>query len=122
MGMNGKYIAIMEINRIRFLKMKKGARPLVTVNGRLYPNDDVYYIKDHLSATAIRFQRIDSTQIGAGSSIFIDPDLMRAKIDSMKLANSKKKMWLNMDSSKLWKYLTAIAIVGSLIYGFLVMG
>lgn len=120
--MKGKYMAVVEINRIRFYKMKKSARPLVTIGGRLYPNDDVYYVKDVKSATAMRFQRIDSTQIMANKPVFIDPDLTRAKIDSMKLANSKKKLWLNLDSSKLWQYLTAIAIVGSLIYGFLVMG
>ena len=48
--------------------------------------------------------------------------MTRAKIDSMKLAGSKRKMWLNLDSSSLWKYLTAIAVVGSLIYGFTVYG
>ena len=32
--------------------------------------------------------------------------MTRAKIDSMKLAGSKRKMWLNMDSSNIWKWLT----------------
>ena len=114
--MSRKYLAIVEVNRIRFLKLKKNARPLVTVNGRIYPNDDVYYVRDHLSSDAVRFQRIDSSQIIHCRYVFIDPDMTRAKIDSMKLANT------NLDSGQLWKWLTAIAIVGSLIYGFLVMG
>lgn len=121
-GMSRKILVIIESNRMRFLKMKKNAKPLVTVNGRIYPNDDEYYLKDHISSVAMRFQRIDSSQIVFNKPVFIDPDLTRAKIDSMKLAGSKKRLWLNLDSSKLWKYLTAIAIVGSLIYGFLVMG
>ena len=120
--MSRKTIAIVEVNRIRFLKMKKNARPLVTINGRIYPNDDELYIRDRQSSEAMRFQRVDSSQIIHSRYIFIDPDLTRAKIDSMKLANTKKRLWLNLDSSQLWKYLTAIAIVGSLIYGFLVMG
>lgn len=120
--MSRKYLVIIESNRIKFLKMKKNARALVTVNGRIYPNDDGYYVKDHYSSEAMRFQRIDSTQIISNSSIFIDPDMTRVKIKSMQLAGSKRKLWFNMDSSKLWKWLTAIAIVGSLIYGFLVMG
>ena len=119
--MSRKILAVVETNRIRFLKMKKNAKPLVTVNGRIYPNDDELYIKDHKSSVAMRFQRIDSSQIIYNRPLYIDPDLTRAKIDSMKLAGSKKKLWLNMDSSKLWKWLTAIAVVGSLIYGFMVM-
>ena len=120
--MSRKFLAIIETNRIKFLKMKKNARPLVTVNGRIYPNDDELYIKDHYSADAMRFQRIDSSQIVSNRMLFIDPDMTRVKIKSMQLAGSKRKLWLNLDSSKLWKYLTVIAVVGSLIYGFLVMG
>lgn len=120
--MSRKILVILESNRIRFLKMKKNAKPLVTINGRIYPNDDDLYIKDQCSSIAMRFQRIDSSQIIFNRPIFIDPDYTRAKIDSMKLAGTKKKLWLNLDSSKLWKYLTFIAVAGSLIYGFLVMG
>ena len=120
--MSRKILAIVEVNRIRFLKMKKNARPLVTVNGRIYPNDDELYLKDQISGTALRIQSIDSSQIIHRRPIFIDPDMTRAKIDSMKLTGSKRKMWLNLDGSNLWKWLTAIAVVGSLIYGFMVYG
>lgn len=114
-----KYIARIECNRILFIKVKKRAKALVTVDGRLYPNDDRYYVKDYLSSDAMRFQRIDSTQIISTRPIFIDPDMIRAISDSAKLSGNKKKIWLNMDSSSLWKYLTAIAVIGALIYGFL---
>ena len=122
MCMGRKILALVEVNRIRFIKMKKNARPLVTINGRIYPNDDELYIKDQISGNALRIQRVDSSQIIHRSPIFIDPDLTRAKIDSMKLAGSKRKMWLNLDGSNLWKWLTVIAVVGSLIYGFLIYG
>ena len=122
MCMGRKILALVEVNRIRFIKMKKNARPLVTINGRIYPNDDELYIKDQISGNGLRIQRVDSSQIIHRSPIFIDPDLTRAKIDSMKLAGSKRKMWLNLDGSNLWKWLTVIAVVGSLIYGFLIYG
>lgn len=117
-----KYLALIECNRISFLKIKKKAKSEVTVNGGLYPIDDHLFIKDHESADAFRFNRIDSSQIVHTRPIFVDPDYRRARIASAKLAGNKKKMRLNLDSSNLWKYLTAIAVAGSLIYGFLVYG
>lgn len=120
--MSRKYLVLIESNRIRFLKMKNAAKPLVNVGGRVYPNDDDLYVNDHHSSVSLRLQRIDSSQILFNYPKFIDPDMTRAKIDSMKLAGTKKKLLFNMDASQLWKWLTGIAIVGSLIYGFLVMG
>lgn len=120
--MGRKYIAVVEVNRIRFLKMKKNARPLVTINGRMYPNDDELYLKDQISGTACRFQRIDSTQILHRRPIFIDPNMTRGKAKSMNQAGTKRKLWANLDSNNLWKYLTVVAVVGSLIYGFLIYG
>lgn len=122
MGMKTKILAIVEVNRIRFLKLKKSERPLISIFGRMYPNDDELYIRDQISSEAYRFQRIDSSQIIHRRPIFIDPNMTRQKAKSMNQAGTKKKLWLNLDSSKLWQYLAAIAIVGSLIYGFLVMG
>lgn len=120
--MSRKIIALVEVNRIRFVKMKKNAKPLVTINGRIYPNDDELYLKDQISGVAYRFQRVDSSQILHRRRIFIDPDMTRAKIASMKQAGSKRKLWDNFDGNKMWKWLVAIAIGGSILYGFLVYG
>ncbi len=117
-----KYLALIECNRISFLKMKKRAKSMVTVDGGLYPVWDDLYIKDHNSADAFRFQRKDSAQPVHSRPIFVDPDFVRALIMSLKLAGNKRKHWLNMDASNLWKYLTATAIIGALIYGFIVGG
>lgn len=119
--MRMKFLARIECNQIRFIKIKKSGA-LVTIQGRLYRADDRYYVKDYLSGDAMRFQRIDSTQIIDNAGTYIDPDMTRIISDSAKLSGNKKKIWLNLDSSKLWQYLTIIAVVGSLIYGFLVMG
>lgn len=117
-----KYIARMEINRILFIKVKKKAKALVTVDGRLYPNDDQFYLKDVNWMDAIRFQRIDSTQVIMGRPVYVDPDRTRAISDSAKLSGNKKKIWLNLDSGNLWKWLAIIALGGSLLYGFMTMG
>lgn len=117
-----KYLALVECHRISFLKMKKKAKSMVTVDGGLYPNFDDLYVKDHESADAFRINRKESTQPVHVRPIFVDPDFIRALIQSMKLSGNKRKRWLNLDGSNLWKYLTAIAVVGSLIYGFAVYG
>lgn len=114
-----KYLVRIECDRISFIKIKKSAKALVTVNGRLYRNDDALYVKDHFSSDAMRFQNIDSSQILSNRPVFIDPDMTRAYADSAKLSGNKRRVWLNLDSSSLWKYLTAIAVVFSLAYGFL---
>lgn len=117
-----KYIVRMECNRILFIKVKKGAKALVTVDGRLYRNDDRFYLKDHLSSDAITIRNIDSTQIVFNKPIFTDPDMTRAITDSAKLSGSKKKIWLNFDSPKLWKYMGFGALIFAVAYGYLVVG
>lgn len=117
-----KYLVLVDVDAVRFLRVKKGAKALITRNGRIYRNDSDYYIKDYLSSDAIRINRMDSTQPVLTRAQFSDPDMTRVFIKSSKLSGSKKKIWLNMDASQIWKYLTAIIIVGSLAYGFLVSG
>lgn len=114
-----KYLAIEECDRITFVKIKKSAKALVTLRGRLYRNDDQFYVKDYMSSDAVRFQNIDSSQIVSNIPIFVDPDMTRAYADSAKLSGNKRRIWLNMDSGNLWKYFTVIAVIGSLLYGFL---
>lgn len=117
-----KYLVLLDVDVIRFLKVKKRARALVSRDYGLYRNDSKFYIKDFQSSDAMRFNRVSSTQPILPRAKFIDPDDTRVYIQSAKLGSGKKKRWLNMDSNNLWKYLTAIALVGSLIYGFLVYG
>lgn len=117
-----KYLVLIDVDKVRFLKVKKGAKSLITRNGRIYRNDAGYYVKDYLSADALRINRLDSTQPVLTRAQFSDPDLTRVYIESAKLSGSKKRVWLNMDASKIWQYLTAVAIVGSLLYGFLIYG
>lgn len=117
-----KYLAIVEIDCIRLIKLKKGTRPMITRQGRLYRADDSLFIADYESSDAMLIYRIDSTQPILCRPKIVDPDITRAYIASAKLAGNKKKSWLNLDGGKTWNYLTAIAIVGSIIYGFMIGG
>lgn len=117
-----KYLVLVDVDAVHFLRVKKGAKALITRNGRIYRNDSGYYVKDYLSSDAIRINRLDSTQPVLTGAEYCDPDLTRVYIKSAKLSGSKRKIWLNMDASKMWQYLTAIIVVGSLLYGFLANG
>ena len=122
MGGNTKYMGIMETDGIRIIRLKKGARPMITKGGRLYRADDRLFIADRHAADALLLYRIDSTQPILCRKEHIDTDLTRALIDSAKLSGNKKKSWLNLDRGKLWQYFAAVAVIGSLLYGFLAYG
>lgn len=107
---------------IRFCKVKKRARSLVSRDYGLYRNDPKFYVKDARSSDAMRFNRVSSTQPILTKAKFIDPDDTRCYIQSAKLGSGKRARWLNMDANNLWKYLTVVAVVGSLIYGFAIYG
>lgn len=117
-----KYLVLLDVDAIHFLKIKKRARALVSRGYGLYRNDPKFYLKDQLSSDAMRFNRVSSTQPILNKAKFVDPDDTRVYIQSAKLGSGKRSRWLNMDSSNLWKWLTGIAIAGSLAYGFLVYG
>ena len=114
-----RYFARIEVDRILFLKVKKRAKNLLTVGGRLYPNDDYLYVKDYLTADAIRFNNIESSQPITCRPTYVDPDATRIKILYGKLTGNKKKLWLNMDASNLWKYLVMVIIAGSILWGLI---
>lgn len=117
-----KYLVLIDVDCIYFCKVKKKAKTMLTKNNGLYTNETRYYVKDIRSSDAMRFNRVSSTQPVLPKAEFVDPDMIRVKIRSSKLGHKQRKTWLNMDSNNIWKWLTGIAIVGSLIYGFLVMG
>ena len=124
LGVNAmtRYFARIEVDRVLFLKVKRRAKNLLTVGGRLYPNDDYLYIKDYYSADAVRFNRIESSQPITCRGDYVDPDTTRIKILYGKLTGNKKRLWLNMDASNIWKYLVAIIVAGSIVYGLIVGG
>jgi hypothetical protein len=117
-----KYIVRVETDRIRWFKIKKAYRELITLQGRLYSNQDCYYVKDRHSSDAIMIKPIDSNQVAKPVAVFVDPNMIRAKIMSKEISGSKKKAWLNFDASKIWMYLIGAIIVGVVGYTILTGG
>lgn len=111
-----KYIVRIETDVIKWFKIKKAHRELITLHGRLYRNEDNFYVKDKHCSDAIRITPIDSNQVGKPKPVFINPDDTRAIIMSKEISGQKKKAWFNMDASKLWMYLLGFIIGGVVIY------
>lgn len=117
-----KYIVRVETDIIRWFKIKKSNRELITLHGRLYRNDDCQYVKDKHCSDAIRLTPIDSNQVARPTPIFIDPNDTRAIIMSKEISGQKKRSWFNMDASKLWMYLVGFIVGGVIIYTVLTGG
>ena len=117
-----KYIVWLECDRVKWFKMKKSERELVTLTGRLYDNADNLYVKDKHSSDAIMVKPIDSNQVGKPKPVFVDPNRIRAKIMSKEISGMKRKAWLNMDASKIGMYLIAAIIIGVVAYTILTGG
>ena len=117
-----KYLVRLECDRIKWFKVKKANRLLLSLHERLYRNDDYYYLKDRHSSDAIRITPIDSNQVGRVIPVLINPDDTRALIMSKEITGRKKQSWLNLDASSLWKYLLGIVIVGTVLYTVLMNG
>ena len=116
-----KYLVRLQTDRIKWFKVKKAERLLLSLHNRLYWNEDRFYTKDVHSSDAIRITNIDSNQVAMVHPILINPDDIRATIMSKEISGQKKKSWLNMDASKLWQYLVIAIVAGSLLY-YILMG
>ncbi len=114
-----KYIVRIETDCITWFKIKKATRELVSLQGRLYRNDDQLYLKDKHSSDAIRITPIDSNQVGKVKPVYVNPNDTRAIIMSKEIAGTKKKSWLNFDASKITTYLIAAVIIGVVAYTIL---
>ena len=119
-----KYVVRLEADRIKWFKIKKAERELLTLSGRLYDNEDRLYVKDKHTSDAIMIKPIDSNQVGkpADHVCFVDANRLRAKIMSKEISGQKKRAWLNLDASKIGTFLIAAIVVGVVAYTILTGG
>ena len=117
-----KYIVRLQCDKIRWFKVKKAERLMLSLHERLYWNEDRYYTKDKHSSDAIRVTPIDSNQVGMVTPALINPDDVRATIMSKEIAGTKKKSLIDLDASKLWQYLVIIIVAGTVLYTILMNG
>lgn len=111
-----------EADRIKAYRLKKGPRQMVSVNGRLYRCDDHLMVRDINAPDAAVIYEIDGTQPMMPEPYILDPDMTRTLIASAKMSGGKKSIWMRLDASKAWQWLSVIAVVGSILYGILAMG
>ena len=111
-----KYLVRLECDKIKWFKMKKANRLLLSLHARLYWNEDKYYTKDKHTSDAIRITPIDSNQVAMITPSLINPDDIRATIMSKEISGTKKKSWFNMDAGKMWQYLVIAIVAGSILY------
>ena len=111
-----------EADRIKAYRLKKGPRQMVSVSGRLYRCDDHLMVRDINAPDAAVIYEIEGTQPMMPEPYILDPDMTRTLIASAKMSGGKKSVWMRLDTSKAWQWLSVIAVVGSILYGILAMG
>ena len=117
-----KYLVRLQCDKIKWFKMKKAERLMVSLHTRLYWNGDKFYVKDKNSSDAIRVTPIDSNQVAMVTPELINPDDIRAELMSKEISGQKKKAWLDMDASKIWMYLVGAIVIGLIAYTVLSNG
>lgn len=117
-----KYIIRIEADKIKWFKIKKAHRELISLHGRLYSNYDRYYVKDKHSSDAVRITPIDSNQVAKNQPIPIDPNDIRAKIMSKEISGNKKKSLLNLNPSAIMMWILGGIIAVVVVYTILTGG
>lgn len=113
-----KFLARCEVDKIKFYKLKKGERSMITIGGRLYRCDDRLMVADRSASQAMVIYDIDATQPQSRKAIKVDPDMTKAYIDSAKLGGTKKNIWKDLGSMSdgLMKLFSAIIVVGIVLF------
>lgn len=117
-----KYLCRLEKDRIKFYRLKKGPRQMVSVAGRLYRTDDRLMVKDTQSSDCLSIYEIEQTQPTLPSPHYVDPDSTRVYIDSAKLAGTKTKVWASLDTSSILPILLFLIVGGTVLMNFLQEG
>ena len=94
--MTERYLVIKQKQSIRFYKITKNQRPLTIVKNRIFRTDEKLMVPDNSGNFEMIAYDIDSTQPYNAFERFLDPDITKLYIDSMKLARNKP---VNLDSS-----------------------
>ena len=110
-----KRVGILTANILRFYRLKKTYKPIAEVNSRTYRIDDGLFIPQSDAPNAIMIYRMDSTQpLGYGE--FLDPDMTKIYIDSMKRTNKKATSFGFNWQTMFMAGAVVIAILASVFY------
>lgn len=114
-----KYILRQEVDRWRVYRLKKGTRQAVSIAGRTYPTDDELFYRDPLTSDAWETVDIDDLQPYRHKPIYYKARKLSILNMSSKVTGNRKKRVLDLDSKKLYNYIS-VAIVG-LVLGWYVI-
>lgn len=114
-----KYILRQEVDRWRVYRLKKGTRQAVSIAGRTYPTDDELFYRDPLTSEAWETVDIDDLQPYRHTPIYYPVKKLSILNMSSKVTGNRKKRVLDLDSKKLYNYIS-VGIVG-LILGWYVI-
>lgn len=117
-----KFLCRLEADRVRVYRLKKGPRQMVSVSSRLYRVDDNLMIRDIRTDECMVFYRIDDSQPMLTTARLVDPDETRCLIDSATRSGSRKSVWMRLDPSRAWEWLTLVIVICALLYGFVGWG
>lgn len=114
-----KYILRQEVDRWRVYRLKKGTRQAVSIAGRTYPTDDELFYRDPQTSEAWETVDIDDLQPYRHEPIYYPVRKLSILNMSSKVTGNRKKRVLDLDSKKLYNYIS-VGIVG-LILGWYVL-
>lgn len=114
-----KYILRQEVDRWRVYRLKKGTRQAVSIAGRTYPTDDELFYRDPLTSEAWETVDIDDLQPYRHEPIYYKVRKLSILNMSSKVTGNRKKRVLDLDSKKLYNYIS-VGIVG-LVLGWYVL-
>lgn len=95
---------------------------MVSVYSKLYKVSNDVLVKDTASDDCIAFYNADETQPLMPEPYLVDPDFLIVLMDSAKNSGGKKGIWANITPNKVMAWLVPIAVIASLLYGFLLQG
>lgn len=112
-----KFLAEIEVNRVKFTKLKKRTWQMVSTRaGKLYRVDDFITVKDSGGDDAIVLYPDGGVEPLDCRGTFINPDDTRALIHSSKISNTSKDIWTTINRIDITQILTFVVVGGAMLW------
>lgn len=109
-----KWLVTATKSKVIFRKITKSNRAIAVVYSRLYRTDDELFVSDHTSSDSFVYYDIDEQQPW-GQGRWLDPDMTKVLIDSMKMSKGKPTKLFDMNMEAIM----AVLVIGIVAFSFL---
>ena len=109
-----KWLVTATKNKVIYRKIKKSNRAIAIVYNRLYRIDDDLFVADHTSTDSFVYYDIEEQQPW-GQGRWLDPDMTKVLIDSMKMSKGKPTKLFDMNMEAIM----AIMVIGIVAFSIL---